>query len=170
MSLNNLNPLIMPKTFGQNVMNNSSNVSPQEWEYIQTMRRTGWDVNQQPQFQNQNQIPQSDPYSDFISEFSRCSLSVQNKILNDSEFKSIMEECDKRMQSMIEDIIRPQVMQTPEGRVSFEKMLATFRQVKDKYIKEENESMEVLQKVMQDEVVKRRIAELSGMQKAGVEQ
>ena len=73
------------------------------------------------------------------------------------------------MQSMIEDIIRPQVMQTPEGRVSFEKMLATFRQVKDKYIKEENESMEVLQKVMQDEVVKRRIAELSGMQKAGVE-
>lgn len=170
MSLNNLNPLIMPKTFGQNAMNNSSNVSPQEWEYIQTMRRTGWDVNQQPQFQNQNQIPQSDPYSDFISEFSRCSLSVQNKILNDSEFKSIMEECDKRMQSMIEDIIRPQVMQTPEGRVSFEKMLATFRQVKDKYIKEENESMEVLQKVMQDEVVKRRIAELSGMQKAGAKQ
>ena len=160
----------MPKTSGQNAINNSSNVSPQEWEYIQTMRRTGWDVNQQPQFQNQNQIPQSDPYSDFISEFSRCSLSVQNKILNDSEFKSIMEECDKRMQSMIEDIIRPQVMQTPEGRVSFEKMLATFRQVKDKYIKEENESMEVLQKVMQDEVVKRRIAELSGMQKAGVEQ
>ena len=169
MSLSNLNPLIMHKNYNQNFQNNSSNFSPQEWEYIQTMRRTGWDVNQQPQFQNQNQLIQSDPYSDFINEFSKCSLSVQNKILNDSDFKGAMTECDNRIQSMVEDIIRPQVMQTPEGRVSFEKMLAIFRQVKDKYVKEETENMEVLQKVMQDEVVKKRIAELNNMQKDGVE-
>ena len=164
MSLNSLNPLIMPRNFGQQLtqQNNTSSVSPQEWEYIQTMRRTGWDVNQQ-----QNQVPQSDPYIDFAGEFSKCSSSVQNRILNDPEFKSAMDECDRRIQSMVEDIVRPQVMQTSEGRIAFEKMLAVFRQTRDKYSKEEAANLEALQKVMQDEVVQKRIAELNNLQRAG---
>ena len=169
MPLNSVNPLTFPINYGQQLSQQQNNpgFSPQEWEYIQTMRRTGWDMNQQPQNQpQQNQVQQSDPYIDFSNEFSKCSSVVQNKILNDPEFKVTMNECDKRIQSMVEDIIRPQVMQTTDGRLAFERMLATFREVKDKYIKEENESFEALQKVMQDEVVKKRIAELN-QQKAG---
>lgn len=164
MPLNSINPLIMPRNYGQQFtqQQNNANVSPQEWEYIQTMRRTGWDVTQQPQIQNQqNQVPQSDPYMDFVNEFSVCSPTVQSKILNDKNFKLAMEDCDKRIQAMLEDIVRPQLMQTPEGRISFEKMLATFREVRDMYKKEESESLEALQKIMQDEVVKKRIAELN---------
>ena len=66
MSLSDINPLVMPRNFMQSSMQSpmqqSTSVSPQEWEYIQTMRRTGWDMNQQ--FPQQNQIPQSDPYND----------------------------------------------------------------------------------------------------------
>lgn len=165
MSLSNINPLIMPKNFNQQPIQQSSpNVSPQEWEYIQTMRRTGWDINQQPQ--TQNQIQQSDPYIDFANEFSKCSSLVRNKILNDPEFKSTMDECDRKIQAAIEDVIRPQVMQTSDGRMAFERMLAVFREVRDKYTKEETENFEALQRVMQDEVVKKRIAELNN-QKAG---
>ena len=160
MPLSNLNPLVMPRNFNQqSIQQTTPSVSPQEWEYIQTMRRTGWDMNQQPQIQNQ--IQQSDPYIDFAGEFSKCSSTVQNRIMSDPEFKSAMDECDRKIQAMIEDVIRPQVMQTSDGRMAFEKLLAIFRQVKDKYVKEESESLEALQKVMQDEVVKKRIAELN---------
>ena len=173
MSLNTLNPLVMPRNYGQSTQTQTTtpSFSPQEWEFIQTMRRTGWDMNQQPQMvQNmQNQMQQSDPYIDFTNEFSKCSASVQNKVLNDPEFRSAMTECDNRMQAMVEDISRPQVMQTPDGRVAFEKMLAVFRQTKDKYVKEEADNLEALQKVMQDEVVKKRIAELNGTIKDGGE-
>ena len=167
MSLSSLNPLIMPRNIAQPSQQQGQAVSPQEWEYVQSMRRTGWDMNQMPQMLQQNQVPQSDPYLDFSNEFSRCSTSVQSKILNDPEFKSTMQECDRKIQSAIEDMVRPQVMQTPDGRISFERMLATFRQVKDKYIKEETENMEILQTFMQDEVVKKRIAELSANKKVG---
>lgn len=161
MSLMNQNPLL------PNSSNNGSNynyfgrqmpnVSPQEWEYIQSIRRTGW---QDPNIQQQPTQQLSDPYTDFETEFSKCSTTVQNKILNDSEFKKSMEYCDRLMQGAIESIVRPQVIQTPEGRIAFERMLATFRSVKDKYTEEEIKSMERLNKIMQDEVVQKRLAEL----------
>lgn len=171
MSMSNINPLTLPRNFTQSqpMQPQTPSVSPQDWEFVQTMRRSGWDYGQQPpQMQNQvqNQLPQSDPYMDFSNEFSRCSSGVQNRILNDPEFKNSMEQCDRVMQGAIEDIIRPQIMQTPGGRMAFEKMLATFRNVRDKYIKEESENLEALQRVMQDEVVKQRMAELS-QQKVG---
>lgn len=153
MSIMNQNPLIP----NGNIFSNKStpNVSPQEWEYIQTMRRTGW---QEPSAQQPQQL--SDPYSDFEAEFSKCSTTVQNKILNDEEFKKSMQYCDNLMQSAIENAVRPQVMQTPNGRIAFERMLATFRSVKDKYAQEEIQNMERLHKIMEDEVVKKRLAEL----------
>lgn len=167
MSLNNLNPLTMPRSFLQQPQQQASSVSPQEWEYVQSMRRTGWDMNQMPQVQQPNQPQISDPYTDFSNEFSRCSTTVQNKILNDPEFKNAMLECDKKIQAMVEDVIRPQVMQTPDGRIAFERMLAIFRKIKDGYIKEETENLEVLQSFMQDEVVKKRIAELNAAKSMG---
>lgn len=162
MSLNSMNPLIMPRGYSPQVNQQNTSVSPQEWEYVQMLRNSGWNTQQIPQpYNQQNQVQKSDPYIDFTNEFSACSAIVKNKILKDPEFQVAMEECDKKIQSMIEDMIRPQLMQTPDGRLSFEKMLAKFRDVKEKYLKEENENFEALQKVMQDEVVKNRIAELN---------
>lgn len=44
--------------------------------------------------------------------------------------------------------------------MAFERLLATFRNIKDRYIKEESDNMERLQKLMQDDVVKQRLAEI----------
>lgn len=137
------------------------NVSPQEWEYIQQVRRTGYDPNQLQQIQNnQQQIQQSDPYNDFETEFLKCSSMIQNRIMEDNEFKNIMLECDRHIQHMIEQLVRPQVMQTKDGRLSFEKLLAVFRQLRDKYAKEESDNIEKFHKLMNDEVVKKRMAEM----------
>ena len=103
---------------------------------------------------------QSDPYSDFELEFSRCSPVVQSKILNDPAFKQSMLECDNLIQATVESLVRPQVMQTRDGRIVFEKLLATFRNIKDSYAKEEADNMERIQRLMQDDVVKQRLAEI----------
>lgn len=157
MSLSEQNPLIGN---GRMINRTNSNVSPQEWEFIQTMRKTGWQ--EPPNIQQTNQIQQiqSDPYSDFEIEFNKCSPTVQNRILNDEEFKIIMNECDRMIQSAVESIVRPQVIQTPNGRLAFERMLGTFRQLRDRYSQEEIRNMERFQKMMQDEVVQKRLAEL----------
>lgn len=163
MAFTNPSPLIGSSMFGTLAPQQSTlpNVSPQEWEYIQQIRRTGYDPNQLQQIQNnQQQIPQSDPYNDFESEFLKCSSVVQNKIMQDEEFRNIMGECDKHIQHMVEQLIRPQVMQTKDGRLAFEKLLAIFRQRRDVYIKEEAENMEKFQKLMNDEVVRKRMAEI----------
>ena len=52
-------------------------------------------------------------------------------------------------------------MQDMNTRMVFERMLAIFRQSKDRYIKEEATATEQLQKIMQDEVVQQRIKELN---------
>lgn len=161
MSLSNQNPLLGNFNSAPNNVP-SGNVSPQEWEYIQQIRRTGYEPNQMQQMPMQQQAmnSQSDPYTDFENEFSKCSSTVQNKILNDNEFKQAMFECDRLIQATLEAMVRPQVMQTRDGRVAFERLLATFRNIKDGYIKEEADNMEKLQKLMQDDVVKKRLAEL----------
>ena len=154
MALSVQNPLVgtsMPQK--QNM-----GVSPQEWEYVQQLRRTGYDPTQLMQQNSMNN--QSDPYSDFELEFSECSPIVQNRILNDPTFKQDMLECDKLIQATMEALVRPQVMQTREGRMAFEKLLSTFRNIKDSYAKEEADNMEKIQRLMQDDVVKKRLAEL----------
>ena len=160
MSINNQNPLL--SNSGSFFNKPSNNISQQEWEYIQNLRRNGWqDIQQQRQQQNQQQI--SDPYTDFEIEFSKCSTVVQNKILNDIEFKRTMDYCDRLIQGALESIVRPQVIQTSEGRIAFERMLATFRELRDKYSQEEIQSMEKISRIMQDDVVRKRIEELEKM-------
>lgn len=157
MALSIQNPLV--GGFSQSgVSKQNTGVSPQEWEYVQQLRRTGYDPSQFMQ-QNQSAI-QSDPYSDFELEFSKCSPVVQSKILNDPAFKQSMLECDNLIQATVESLVRPQVMQTRDGRIVFEKLLATFRNIKDSYAKEEADNMERIQRLMQDDVVKQRLAEI----------
>lgn len=165
MAFTNPSPLIGSPMYGTLTAQQSvlPNVSPQEWEYIQQVRRTGYDPNQIQQIQNnQQQVQQSDPYNDFETEFLKCSSLVQNRIMQDEEFRNVMAECDKHIQHMVEQIVRPQVMQTKDGRLAFEKLLAIFRERKDAYAKEEADNMEKFQKLMNDEVVRKRMAEMEG--------
>lgn len=136
-------PVVTANSYTQPVVKNGQyqNMSPQEWEYIQQVRRTGYDPNQIPQMQTQ-QI--SDPYLDFQNEFGKCSNAVQRSILQDENFKMAMSECDRQIQSMVETIVRPQVMQTTDGRVCFERLLSAFRNIRDKYSEEEVKTIELV--------------------------
>ena len=149
-------PLIGSLNNSQNRINN--NVSPQEWEYIQQVRRTGYDPVQLKAIQEQQNI--SDPYIDFQKEFNACSANIQQRVLEDKDFKSAMSECDRQIQMMVENIVRPQVMQTKDGRMAFERLLAIFRKLKEGYSNEEAENMKTINMLMQDEVVLKRLAEL----------
>lgn len=158
MSLNTPTPLLGSFNNSQNRISN--NVSPQEWEYIQQVRRTGYDPNQINQLPQQQNI--SDPYIDFQNEFNSCSSNIQQRIIEDKDFKIAMSECDKQIQMMVENLVRPQVMQTKDGRLAFERLLAVFRKLKEGYANEEAESMKTINMLMQDEVVLKRLAELKG--------
>lgn len=156
MGFDNPSPLIGAFNNSQSRINN--NVSPQEWEYIQQVRRTGYDQNQLRAIQEQQNV--SDPYIDFQKEFNSCSANIQQRIIEDNDFKMAMSECDKQIQMMVENLVRPQVMQTKDGRIAFERLLAIFRKLKDGYASEEAENMKTINMLMQDEVVLKRLAEL----------
>lgn len=168
MAFTNQSPLVGASIFGNvntqatNPISSQPMVSPQEWEYVQQIRRSGYDPNQIQQIQQQmNQsMQQSDPYTDFENEFSKCSTIVQNNILNDKEFQAVMQDCDRQIQRLVEELVRPQVMQTKEGRLSFERLLAVFREQRDKYTREEASNMERLQKLMNDDVIRKRMMEM----------
>ena len=170
MNFTNPSPLIGNMRSAQNVMpvdvggtqnqyqnQYQRNISPEQWEYVQQVRRTGYDPNMMPQVQ---QPEQSDPYNDFITEFGQCSNVVQATILEDPEFKQCMAECDKKIQATMESLVRPQVMQTQDGRIAFEKLLASFRGVRDKAKQQEAQNMQRIQTLMNDDVVRKRIEEL----------
>lgn len=53
-------------------------------------------------------------------------------------------------------------MQTPQGRVAFEKMLASFRDARDKISKQEAKNMEKIHMMMNDDVIKQRMMEIEG--------
>lgn len=155
---------VMPVDVGgtQNQYQNQyqRNISPEQWEYVQQVRRTGYDPNMMPQVQQPQQPEQSDPYNDFITEFNQCSNVVQASILENPEFKQCMTECDKKIQATMEALVRPQVMQTQDGRVAFERLLASFRSVRDQAKQQEAQNMQRIQALMNDDVVRKRIEEL----------
>lgn len=155
---------VMPVDVGgiQNQYQNQyqRNMSPEQWEYVQQVRRTGYDPNMMPQVQQPQQPEQSDPYNDFITEFNQCSNVVQASILENPEFKQCMAECDKKIQATMEALVRPQVMQTQDGRVAFERLLASFRGVRDQAKQQEAQNMQRIQALMNDDVVRKRIEEL----------
>ena len=71
-----------------------------------------------------------------------------------------MAECDKKIQATMEALVRPQVMQTQDGRVAFERLLASFRSVRDQGKQQEAQNMQRIQALMNDDVVRKRIEEL----------
>lgn len=168
MAFTNQSPLIPLQPQNNQAQMQQKPFTPQEWEYIQQVRQTGYDPSKMPQFPQQQAQQVSDPYVDFENEFSGCSVAVKNRILNDETFKTVMAECDSQIQRMVETLVRPQVMQTKDGRLCFEKLLATFRDLNSKYANEESQNLERLQMIMQDDVVRKRIMEIEKESKGAV--
>lgn len=154
------NPTPLLGGFNYSKPKTMNNISPQEVEYIQQVRRTGYDFDQMRNMQAQQSM--SDPYVDFQNEFNSCSSNIQQRIMEDNDFRMAMSECDKQIQSMVENLVRPQVMQTKDGRLAFERLLAVFRKLKEGYSHQEAENMKTINMLMQDEVVLKRLAELKG--------
>lgn len=137
---------------------NFQSVNPQEVELMMKQKFS------QPYFQNQPIYKngyENDPYTELQQTLSSCSATVRQKIISDQNYRVCDEECEMLVKQMVEEIIIPQVIATPQGRMAFENFVGTVKKLKEKYYQEEIETTQRIQQLMQDEVVKQRLHELS---------
>ena len=164
---NNPSPLVYPSgnyRYNENKQT-WNNQSPQEVELMMKQKF------QQPIMQNQNQFQnyQSDPYLELQNELLNCSVSVRNKIISDKEYQLCDNECELLLKQAIEEVFVPQILNTPKGRITIEKFIGIVKQLKDKYTQEEAQTNEQLQVLLNDEVVRKRMAQLSQQELNGSE-
>lgn len=118
----------------------------------------------QPYFQNQPIYKngyETDPYLELQQILGSCSATVRQKIISDKNYRLCDEECETLVKQMVEEIIIPQVLATPQGRIAFENFAGTVKKLKEKYYQEEVETTQKIQQLMQDDVVKQRLHELT---------
>ena len=156
---NNPSPLVYPSgnyRYGEN-RPSWSNQNPQEVELMMKQKF------QQPNMQNQVQFQnyQTDPYLELQNELLNCSVTVRNKIISDREYQICDNECELLLKQAIEEIFVPQILNTPKGRVAMEKFVGVVKQLKEKYSQEEAQTNEQLQNLLNDEVVRQRMQQLS---------
>lgn len=142
------------------------NISPNEVELMMKQKFQQPPFNQYGQVQ---QVPQVDPYSELQNELMNCSPTVRNKIVSDAEYRQCDLNCDMLLKQAIEEAIIPQLLNTSRGRMEFEKFSATVKQLKERYTREEISANEQLQALLTDEVVLKRVKELSQMNEKPIE-
>ena len=156
---NNPSPLVYPSGNYRYNENRQpwNNQNPQEVELMMKQKF------QQPNIQNQTQFQnyQLDPYSELQNELLNCSVLVRNKIITDREYQVCDNECELLLKQAIEEVFVPQILNTPKGRVAMEKFVGVVKQLKEKYSKEEVQTNEQLQNLLNDEVVKKRMQQLA---------
>lgn len=149
----NPSPLVYP-TGAPSQSHNPYLTQAQSSPEMEMIMRRKWNESQQ-------QVPmQPDPYMQFQNEMSQCSPTVKNKIMNDSDYIQADNQCEALLKQAIEEAIIPQLINTPNGRVAFERLTAITRNLKQKYIQDEVIANEQLQALMKDEVVINRLKEL----------
>lgn len=146
----------------QNLSSNlSSNLSYNNPQEVELMMKQKFN---QPYFQNQQGFQQNydtDPYLELQQILSSCTSTVKQRIMNDNNYKICDNECEQLIKQAIEEIMIPQVLMTSQGRMAFENFVGVVKKLKDKYSKEEIETTQKLQTLMQDEIVKKRLQELT---------
>lgn len=157
---NNPSPLIYSN--GNYRYNNDNrpqwnNQNPQEVELM--MKQKFQQPFNQSSIQSTNY--QTDPYLELQNELINCSVSVRNKIINDKEYQICDNECEVLLKQAIEEIFVPQILNTPKGRITMEKFVGVVKQLKEKYSQEEAQTNEQLQVLLNDEVVRKRMQQLS---------
>ena len=153
----NPSPLVYPNTMSQNSYLANQNQFPTNPKEMEMIMRQKWNESQQTPMQ-------SDPYTQFQNEMYQCSPTVKNKIMNDDEYRQADYQCELLMKQALEEVLIPQLVNTPNGRLAFERLSAITKNLKQKYIQEEVQANEQLQKLMNDEVVLNRLRELQGTQ------
>lgn len=159
---NGPSPLAYPqygKIMNQNnySWNPNQNLNMNNPQEVELMMRQKFNQNS---FSQNNPNPQSDPYQEFQILMSSCPPNIKYKIMNNDEYIKCDQECEMLIKQAVEEAIIPQILNTPQGRVVFERFLGVAKKLKDKFSKEEVETAEQLQKLMQDEVVQKRLKEL----------
>ena len=156
---NNPSPLVYPSGNYRYSDNRQqwNNQNPQEVELM--MKQKFQQPFTQNQFQTQNY--QSDPYTELQNELLNCSVSVRNKIVNDREYQMCDNECEILLKQALEEVFVPQILNTPKGRIAMEKFVGVVKQLKEKYSQEELQTTEQLQALLNDEIVKKRMEQLS---------
>lgn len=157
---NNPSPLVYSNgapRYNNDGRNQWNNQSPQEVELM--MKQKFQQTFVPNQVQNQNY--QSDPYLELQNELLNCSVSVRNKIINDKEYQLCDNECEILLKQAIEEIFVPQLLNTPKGRMAMERFVGVVKQLKEKYSQEEVQTNEQLQALLNDEVVRKRMQQLS---------
>jgi hypothetical protein len=158
-SIPNTSPL-----YGRNDWRTMQQVNPQEVELMMKQKFN------QPYFPNQQFYQQNydgSSYLELQQVLSSCSPAIRQKIMSDRNYKECDSECEALIKQAIEEIIIPQVIMTPQGKVAFEKFAGTVKKLKEIYSQEEIEATQRLQALMQDEVVKQRLQELAKDQNNG---
>lgn len=157
---NNPSPLVYSNgapRYNNDGRNQWNNQNPQEVELM--MKQKFQQAFVPNQVQNQNY--QSDPYLELQNELLNCSVSVRNKIINDKEYQVCDNECEILLKQAIEEIFVPQLLNTPKGRMAMERFVGVVKQLKEKYSQEEVQTNEQLQALLNDEVVRKRMQQLS---------
>lgn len=160
---NGPSPLAYPQYGKMNAQNNYSwasnqNLNMNNPQEVELMMRQKFNQNSLPQ---NSMLPQSDPYQEFQMIMGSCPPNIRYKIMNNEEYVRCDQECELLIKQAVEEMIIPQILNTPQGRVTFEKFLGVAKKLKEKYSQEEVETAEQLQKLMQDEVVQQRLKELA---------
>ena len=140
-----------------------NNQNPQEVELMMKQKFQQPNIQNQIQFQNY----QSDPYLELQNELLNCSITVRNKIISDREYQICDNECELLLKQAIEEIFVPQILNTPKGRVAMEKFVGVVKHLKEKYSQEEVQTNEQLQNLLNDEVVRKRMQQLSQQENKG---
>ena len=162
---NGPSPLAYP--YGKNLSSNNYSWTPNQNlnmnnpQEVELMMRQKFNQNSFNQNMNTNNIVQSNPYQEFQSLMNSCSSNIKYKIMNNEEYIQCDNECELLIKQAVEEAIIPQILSNPQGRVVFERFLGVTKKLKEKYSKEEMETAEQFQKLMQDEIVQKRLKELS---------
>lgn len=158
----NPSPLVSPYSYPA-VQTEKRQWIPQNPQEIELMMKQKF---QQPFQQNAMDFQnyQTNPYLELQAELANCSITVRNKIVSDPEYKMCDNTCDVLLKQMIEEVFVPQVLNTSQGRIAMEKFVGVVKQLKEKYSKEEANTAEQLQTLLNDDIVKQRMQQLAQMQ------
>lgn len=124
-------------------------------------------IEQLQQLSNQYQqpLPQTlqqtnDPYTSGSMLLAQCSDLVRAKIMQDPQYQQIDNECEILIKQYLYGNIIPQILNTQQGRIAFERWEQCIKELKQEYSKEEVAMTQNINVLLSDPVVMARLQEL----------
>lgn len=114
-------------------------------------------LNQQ---QQQQYVTQNDPYTSGSTLLAQCSDLVRSKIMQDNRYKQIDYECEMMIKQYLYGNVIPQILNSQNGRIAFEKWEQTIKELKQEFSKEEVAMTQNINVLLNDPIVAARLQEL----------